>query len=630
MNKISQKVHDLIAFHQKHNAPGKHFRLEWGGKPFFLPPKLLVEWNKAVDHEERKASWTELFYDLVYVAAIIRLGNAMKDGGITWGNHLSVMAQYLSIWNCWLIYSLYNTRFTADDIMHKFHNAMQMLGLMGVATHVFELQQEADRAPGFFFSLAFLNFHTILMYVLVRMYSHKDCRRTAEFMIVGELVNAIVSIVCIFLPYRDWRRGLSGVFMMARLALTLMTQRASHRSRWAIALPIDITYNSERMGLQIMILLGESLISLTSADLQRTSEYYGFVVLSVLYVIGLQSLYYDAQPEEPHLHALRRRATSASFWIYLHYLINCSLLMVAVGLKVLLAHVDYSLFLNELWLLVIGNSVYALSVVCLRMLHNGWKAELGLRRHQVDPIAQYFKLAKSGSGLTKQQLKYHEKQNRHTLIERRTKHSKDVEEAKAAVEEKPGAVLELIKKGGTLSPIMEMEGYVDSENQVLEKKGTPEKSAEKLPDDEKESSTNPDHILRKAPSLVLMQGKKISTVGTSVDELIHRRRILWGSRIILSLAPLLLPAGVGTLRPVAVVGILLLITAVIVLIDQFDVSVFIVPPESTFSTKSPSKHSSGSSDGFITRETSYPSTPNSLEKTAKRVTFASPGRVSRV
>ena len=43
--------------------------------PLFSPPRL-----HHVDHDqERRVSWLELFYDLVYVATLIQLGNAFGE-----------------------------------------------------------------------------------------------------------------------------------------------------------------------------------------------------------------------------------------------------------------------------------------------------------------------------------------------------------------------------------------------------------------------------------------------------------------------------------------------------------------------------------------------------------------------
>ena len=49
---------------------------------------------------ERKVTWLELFYDLVYVAAIIQLGNRLSDD-VSWGGVIRFVALFIPIWWSW-------------------------------------------------------------------------------------------------------------------------------------------------------------------------------------------------------------------------------------------------------------------------------------------------------------------------------------------------------------------------------------------------------------------------------------------------------------------------------------------------------------------------------------------------
>lgn len=47
---------------------------------FFRPPRLLHDWNYDLREVEVKAGWTELFYDLLFVASCIVLSEQLKNG----------------------------------------------------------------------------------------------------------------------------------------------------------------------------------------------------------------------------------------------------------------------------------------------------------------------------------------------------------------------------------------------------------------------------------------------------------------------------------------------------------------------------------------------------------------------
>jgi low temperature requirement protein LtrA len=49
---------------------------------------------------ERKVTWLELFYDLVYVATLIQFGNSLSEN-ISWSGLLRFTALFIPIWWSW-------------------------------------------------------------------------------------------------------------------------------------------------------------------------------------------------------------------------------------------------------------------------------------------------------------------------------------------------------------------------------------------------------------------------------------------------------------------------------------------------------------------------------------------------
>lgn len=67
---------------------------------------------------ERKVSWLELFYDLIYVAAIIQLGDGLSHH-VGPAGFLAFAALFVPIWLTWTAFTFYSNRFVIDDFGHR-------------------------------------------------------------------------------------------------------------------------------------------------------------------------------------------------------------------------------------------------------------------------------------------------------------------------------------------------------------------------------------------------------------------------------------------------------------------------------------------------------------------------------
>eukprot|EP00039_Didymoeca_costata_P027182 m.17681 g.17681 ORF g.17681 m.17681 type:complete len:609 (-) comp6081_c0_seq1:65-1891(-) len=557
--------------HNKFRIPERYlkkFEVEWGGVPFFKAPELLVHWNVAEEHE-RKASWHELFYDLVYVAAIIQLGNAMKYGGLNWGNLMSVIAQYIFLYQHWTDYLTYNTRFTSHDLLHKFHDLAQIIGMMGITIHIFTLKEEDDFISGFALSSSWLSLHLAGMYALVYFFSEKECWRTAAYMIVCNVGAMIITTVAAFaVPWERTPKGYSAYMIIATFIWRLYVNNRSWASKRAVPLPIDIVHHAERLGLQIMILLGESLISLASVDLQRDLTFYGYMALAICLVYALQSIYYDAQPEQAMHHAARRKASAGRVFFFSHYFINVGLLLIGVGFKFTQDHSTERIRSEEVWLLSVGVTLYLFFVMIVRMSHNGWKSELGLRKEPLNPIARHLKHSVKGAGMNRKQVKHHQSKRRDTLVNNSVQHQESISKAVNYAQDHKELVNNIL---------------FDTEKEEQRQAALDDYGLERQ-DSGDITKSNPEVTFEEPPSeeasvLSLVRGQKIATIGTTADLLVSRRRIIWGCRFFLALCPLLININTDPFNYVQELCFMLLIVLCTVLLDQFDVQLYIRAPD---------------------------------------------------
>ena len=91
-------------------------------------PIQLARWVRlwpADKSESRRASWLELFFDLIFVAAVSQVGVPLgQDYSIYGLVRYSLM--FLLIWWAWFGHTMYSTRFDADDVVHRLLTLVQI------------------------------------------------------------------------------------------------------------------------------------------------------------------------------------------------------------------------------------------------------------------------------------------------------------------------------------------------------------------------------------------------------------------------------------------------------------------------------------------------------------------------
>jgi low temperature requirement protein LtrA len=217
----------------------------------WLPPTL----HTAHEGEhERKVTWLELFYDLVYVAAIIQLGNTLSSD-VSWGGFIRFVALFIPIWWSWTGVTFYVNRFVMDDVVHRLLIFTQIgfIAVLAMST------QDAFGALGQQFVLAYVGIRAILIVLYVRAYRHlPEARPLTRRYAVGFTLAAAIWLVSAFVPpparYVLWILG-----MAADFAVPLTSRRLN------ALLPPDVPHMAERYGLFTIIVMGEAFVKVVSS-----------------------------------------------------------------------------------------------------------------------------------------------------------------------------------------------------------------------------------------------------------------------------------------------------------------------------------------------------------------------------
>jgi low temperature requirement protein LtrA len=78
----------------------------------------LNEIENTRNNENRRATWLELFYDLVFVVIIFQLARNLEED-FSLNGFLGFLAFFVLVWWSWTGAVFYATRFDTDDLGHR-------------------------------------------------------------------------------------------------------------------------------------------------------------------------------------------------------------------------------------------------------------------------------------------------------------------------------------------------------------------------------------------------------------------------------------------------------------------------------------------------------------------------------
>eukprot|EP00466_Bigelowiella_natans_P008557 jgi/Bigna1/136720/aug1.35_g11428 len=204
-----------------------------------------------------------------------------------------------------------------------------------------------------FFAMLFFAWSTLTMFV-TRFHS-LDIFST----IVQHVYSSAVLVMSIYvLRGLDARYEFSLAAMVYRICLLLLYCQ------------INVEHMSERYGLFVMLMLGESVINIvTDTKIEDVSDFF-IIFLGFTIVFSQKMIYYGAQPHNPDHHALRISANTGRTFIYSHLFLSASLVGVGTGIKLLkkshqkgkqVSKADYQLFTYSLVLFLVTANVLRLA-----------------------------------------------------------------------------------------------------------------------------------------------------------------------------------------------------------------------------------------------------------------------------
>jgi low temperature requirement protein LtrA len=321
---------------------------------------------------ERHASWAELFFDLVVVAGVAALAHVLGSGPDLAALGLYALL-FLTFWLSWTTFMLYSNVAAGKTRITRLLIGMFGLGVMvasvpGVAHSV--LGHDGDLRPLTVFAIA---------YVATRIYGSKSWSKgevLLDFPVVQASAGLLPWIVSIWVDGQGklvlWAVGIgldlllilvvSGDRILKRIQAKFAAQATTRRRPRRDLRPdsdvpaihgvsVDPAHFSERLGLFVIIVLGESVVQVIGAAADAhydvgllATGLASFVLLAGMFGLSVVFGYAGL----PHLRAGRIPARAA---LGLHCLVTGVVATVAVSLSSAVKHGSDPLSDQGRWLL---------------------------------------------------------------------------------------------------------------------------------------------------------------------------------------------------------------------------------------------------------------------------------------
>lgn len=202
-------------------------------------------------HTQRSVSWLELFYDLVYVATLIQIGNFLSNHLTLEGFGQTLVMLFVAWW-AWAGATFYQNRFVADDIVHRLLLFSQIFAIAGLGLSVSKAFDDLYVQ----FTLFYVAARAVLVVMYIRNYFvHPPSRGLSHVYGVGFSVGILLWLASLLLPAEyHWVGWL--VAIAVELAVPLVPVAMREQLKWHI----DTHHLSERFGIFTIIVLGESFV----------------------------------------------------------------------------------------------------------------------------------------------------------------------------------------------------------------------------------------------------------------------------------------------------------------------------------------------------------------------------------
>jgi len=321
-------------------------------KGLIKPPRLRTD---AAEERERHATWLELFYDLVFVAAISQLaGNLNSDYSLKGLLHFTIL--FVPVWWAWVGQTFYLTRFDSDDLGHRLLTMAQIVAVASLIVHV----PNALGKSSIGFALSYAAVRSILVAEYYRAGKHiPHVRPIVNRYIAGFGFAAALWVISTFIemPHR---------FIVWYVAIVIDFLAPLTAGQLHARFPPHLMHLPERFGLFTIIVIGEAVVSvIMGAGADRltfasgSAGVMGLIIAFTLwwgYFEGVRGAGTRQLTSKDHVRAYQQ-------WLYAHLPLTMGIASLAVGVRRVVALAPFAMMpVQEAFILSASAGVCMLSL----------------------------------------------------------------------------------------------------------------------------------------------------------------------------------------------------------------------------------------------------------------------------
>jgi low temperature requirement protein LtrA len=336
-------------------VPPARARYLGAGHTFRLEPPRLRTTGDA--NEDRHATWFELFFDLVFVAAIVQLGSALaRDPSV--GGFARFAGLFVVVTWAWILYTLYANRLDTDDLIFRLAKSGAMLAILVIAVNIHRIMEGAGGAVGFAIAYVVLRLLLAMLYVRARHHLAGDGRRLSDVYIVGYSGTTSLWVASIFVS-GPGRYVLWGAAMLIDLLIPIRA--------WATLgqHTVVVSHLTERFGTFFIIVLGQSLVAVVAgvAGLEFTLESWLIGGGCFLVALCLWWIYFDLADT-----SVVGRGALGLVFVYSHFPLLAGVTAFGVGTRLAIAAASNGgLAPGTRWAMAGGVGAFALSLAVIHI-----------------------------------------------------------------------------------------------------------------------------------------------------------------------------------------------------------------------------------------------------------------------
>ena len=354
--------------------------------PWYAPPVQRQRWG--ADQSLPHVNWGDLFFDLFYVAAAYNLGG-MLISALTPQDWPRGLIYYVGIfgplYNTWETATYYESRYTKVDYAHRLFDIIRYMFVSTAVLHIkpLDLLSDPRSLEALIFVSAILLESIMHLGLNLELYYKGRGDRAAirnhtwtkiKFQLLPTIAmytaaTIVATVQFAHVPademsdYNNYRYLAEGAYetsgprwTLTDLPLTLTAlayllsifhttwrkMRATSGKHGDIRtrfVPNNVDYIIHRFGEWIMLMVGESILSLLIVETTESRNYYIITTFGVLTVILLHILKVESDPSHAEDHALWGNLRNAMSYGYLLQILSMSLIAFGICFKIFLKDV---------------------------------------------------------------------------------------------------------------------------------------------------------------------------------------------------------------------------------------------------------------------------------------------------